>query len=211
MICLGNVTLEIEIIKKCFVKLFPNIQVAISSIYTRNFECLWQVLFFNSFYTRSITRGFVGDDLLKCRCHYPLKRHVQVGILFPIVLNLVICFLVLLFIERYWSKERVSQNSRNIFLAECFYEGRPFGSHLLCNLETHCLTLLHHTFVPRFVRLRSWMNEVLFQRPLQNHPKWHGLRRGLTYFCVARKTMEASHKRRPRGVKILCKYISLCL
>lgn len=53
------------------------------------------------------------------------------------------------------------------------------------------------------------MNEsiVLFQRPLQNHPKWHGLRRGLTYFCVARKTMEASHKRRPRGVKILCKYI----
>lgn len=115
-------------------------------------------LFFNSFYTRSITRGFVGDDLLKCRCHYPLKRHVQVGILFPIVLNLVICFLVLLFIERYWSKERVSQNSRNIFLAECFYEGRPFGSHLLCNLETHCLTLLHHTFVPRFVRLRSWMN-----------------------------------------------------
>lgn len=158
MICLGNVTLEIEIIKKCFVKLFPNIQVAISSIYTRNFECLWQVLFFNSFYTRSITRGFVGDDLLKCRCHYPLKRHVQVGILFPIVLNLVICFLVLLFIERYWSKERVSQKSRNIFLAECFYEGRPFGSHLLCNLETHCLTILHHRFVPRFVRLRSWMN-----------------------------------------------------
>ena len=138
--------------------MFPNIQVAISSIYTHSFECLWQVLFFNSFYTRSITRGFVGDDLLKCRCYYPLKRHVQVGILFPIVLNLVICFLVLLFIERYWSKEKGIAKVKKHLSSRVLLWRKTFWLSFTLQLETHYLTILHHTFVPRFVRLRSWMN-----------------------------------------------------